>query len=73
MSYSNVNMETDNHLPDSGGHYYDNDPGGLTGAAKRNYAKAKGHLLSGDAGATIVASAIGFAAGTWLLGKVTGD
>lgn len=66
-------METDSQLPDSGGHYYDNDTGGLSGVVKRNYAKARAHVSSGEAGATIVASAVGFAAGTWLLGKVTGD
>lgn len=52
-----------NALPDSGGHYYDADKGGLIAVARRNVANARGELTSGDAGANAVGVAVGFAIG----------
>lgn len=46
-------METD-ALPDSGGHYYDRDSGGVISVIERNAHTAVNELKSGDAGALAV-------------------
>lgn len=53
-------MAVNESLPDSGGHYYDSDTGGLTGTLRRNFGNAKAEITSGSAGATAVGTAIGF-------------
>lgn len=60
-------------LPDSGGHYYDNDTGGISGMLKRNYGKAKAEITSGSAGATAVGTAIGFVAAGMLSKRLGGS
>lgn len=51
-------------LPDSGGHYYDSDEGGIIGVARRNVGNAVAEITSGDAGGRAVGVAIGFVAST---------
>lgn len=46
-------METDADLPDSGGHYYDRDSGGVVSVIERNANAAVSELKSGDAGGMI--------------------
>lgn len=49
-------------LETSGGHYFDEDTGGLRGIARRNVAEARSVIESGEFGSM----AVSFAAGTLL-------
>lgn len=49
-------------LETSGGHYFDQDTGGVVGVARRNVAEARSVVMSGEFGSM----AVSFAAGTLL-------
>lgn len=49
-------------MKDTGGHYYDTDTGGITGAVRRNFSSAKAEITSGSAGSAAIGTAIGFVA-----------
>lgn len=66
---STVEMVTDEPLQTSGGHYYDDgETPGVVRVARSNVDKAKTALISGDVGATVVATAAGFAIAKTLFG-----
>lgn len=62
-------MATNEPLPDSGGHYYDTESDdGFVAVSRRNVEKAKEAVFDGEVGATVVATAVGFAIGKFITG-----
>lgn len=65
-------MATNESLPTSGGHYYDDaEAAGFVEIARANVDKAKAAVTAGEVGATAVATAVGFVAARFVTGGIS--